>query len=233
MRFVDRFRVILLDMMGTFMFDGDRFSANEDYARTYRRLGGHRLADIEVQSVIREVFDRMLRDYQDPARRENFASVGHYLEALLSEANLPCGEVGLLDRVFTMHEAGVIPETHAETIRRLHETHRLGVVSNVWGRSDLCLEEFRRAGVAGLFEATVFSSDYGINKPSPLLYRKAIDHFGVDISSVVFVGDDPVYDIAGAKAVGLATVWINAGGAPDEAACADLVVEDLRSLLEA
>jgi putative hydrolase of the HAD superfamily len=232
-RFIDDFSVILLDMMGTFMFEGDRFSPDEDYADTYRKLGGNELSGAQVQTVISEVFARMLDAYRDPARYEKFAPVAFYLETLFRELDLPQSEVDLLDRVFAVHETGEIPETHAEAIRQLHQTHRLGVVSNVWCKSSLCVEEFERAGVADLFEVAVFSSDYGINKPSPLLYRKAMEHFDVDSSKIIFVGDDPGYDIAGAKGAGLAAVLIKTGeiNGDENLWHPDLVINDLRDLI--
>lgn len=238
MRFVDRFSVILLDMMETFMFGGDRFAEGVDYAGTYRALGGGRLEGAQVCAVLGEVFRRMSADYEDPSRQENFAPVSEYLEEVLSEFSLPLDEAGSLDAVFAAHETGRIPEAQARTLRRLGQTHRLGVVSNLWCPGALCLAEFRRAGVAELFEAVVFSSDHRVNKPSPLLFRKAIERFGVADSEVLFVGDDLARDIAGAKAAGLAAVWINRADAAGSvegfagAARPDLVVKDLSDLLE-
>ena len=49
-RFIDQFDVVLLDMSHTFMFDVDRFSDTEDYAATYRQVGGNLLSDEENTS---------------------------------------------------------------------------------------------------------------------------------------------------------------------------------------
>ena len=35
MKLLDRYRVLLLDMNGTFMFGEDRFAAHDDFYRTY------------------------------------------------------------------------------------------------------------------------------------------------------------------------------------------------------
>ncbi len=211
-RFIDQFEVILLDMMGTFIFDGDRFSANEDFAATYRKLGGNVLDVAQVNSAINEVFRRMSADYDSPALYECFPAVNFYLEQFFFKKGWPISEVGLLDDVFAMHESGSIAPDDIEVLGRLAQTHRLGVVSNLWCKSTLMKDEFKRAGMAELFETVVFSSDYGINKPSPLLYWKALDQLGVDANRAVFVGDSLRYDVAGAKAAGMATVWINSGG---------------------
>ena len=55
MRVLDRFKVILLDMNGTFMFGQDRFGPEEDFAATYRRLGG--TVDVGVMPSRRLVLD--------------------------------------------------------------------------------------------------------------------------------------------------------------------------------
>ncbi len=240
MRFIERFGVILLDLQGTFMFGGDRFAEGEDYASTYRALGGGRLDGAQVCAVVGEVFRRIDGDYGDPARQEDFPPVREYLEAVLSEFGLPRAEAVVLGEVFAAHEAGRIPETHARVLRRLAETHRLGVVSNLWCPGALCLSEFRRAGIADLFGAVVFSSDHGVNKPSPLIFRKAVEILGAREAEVLFVGDNLARDVVGAKAARLAAaVWIDKGGgragldriAPDSRP--DLVIRDLADLLEA
>jgi putative hydrolase of the HAD superfamily len=238
-RFVERYKVILLDMMGTFMFEGDSFAEGADYAATYRALGGGRLDAAQVCAVVGEVFGRLDADYRDPSRQEDFASVREYVEEVLKEFGLPPSEAGALDEVFAAHESGRVPESHARVLRRLAETHRLGVVSNLWCPGARCLAEFRRAGVAGLFEAVVFSSDHRVNKPSPLIFREAVERLGARESEVLFVGDDLARDAAGAKAVGMAAVWIDAGGGREglgalaPASRPDLVIRDLADLLEA
>jgi HAD superfamily hydrolase (TIGR01549 family) len=234
MRFIDRFDVILLDMMQTFMFGGDRFSEHEDYGETYRTFGGHRLSSAEVHAVISVAFGRLLNDYHNPARYDCFPTASSHLEAILLEKNLPESEAELLDTVFAAHETGRVPEPHAQTLRELHKTHRLGVVSNIWCRSDLFHEEFSRAGVAGLFDAVVFSSDHGIIKPSPRIFEQTVEQFGVHKTKVLFVGDDLKCDMVGAKAAGLAAVWISGGKGEigKSVPRPDLVINELRDLLE-
>ena len=51
-----RFTVVLLDMNGTFMFGGDRFGPEQDFAATYHALGGRRLAAQVVQDGVLNLF---------------------------------------------------------------------------------------------------------------------------------------------------------------------------------
>jgi len=233
-RFIDRFDVILLDMGRTFMFNVDRFSDSEDYGATYHRIGGSRLSNREVHRTISALFDKMLSDCRNPEYYDRFPSVATYLKVIPESKGLPERESKLLEQVFEMHEVGIVPDTHAQALRQLHETHQLGVVSNIWSKSDLHLQEFERAGIRNLFDVIIFSSDHGHIKPSPYLFAKAIEAFEVDRSRIVFVGDSLKRDIAGAKAVGLSAAWIDTGiGKVNESAPSpDLVIQDLRDLLE-
>ena len=143
------------------MFNCDRFAAGEDYGPTYRRVGGEALDPGEVARVIEAVADVMVADSRDPAKGDRLDSVCSYLGTLAVSRHLPDSERRLLEEVFALHEIGTIPESHAEALRSLRGTHRLGVVSNIWSESRLFRSEFERAGVLDLFEVIVFSSDHG------------------------------------------------------------------------
>src|SRR5215510_11027883 len=185
LRFIDRFEVILLDMVRTFMFAADRFSATDDFAATYQRIGGRVLSADQVQRIISSVFDAMLADSLSPRCYAQFSPVLNYLEALPGLQDLPKKELELLEQVFARHEMGVIPDTHREVLRRLRQTHRLGVVSDIWSKSDRYLQEFERVGIRQLFEVIVFSSDHGCLKPSPSLFSKAIATVAGDRKKIV------------------------------------------------
>ena len=233
-RFIDQFDVVLLDVSHTFMFDVDRFSDTEDYGATYRQIGGNLLSSGEMYRTIAALFDSMLADYEDPNCYDSFSSVFSYLKVLPESKDLPAGEIQLLAKVFAMHEVGTIPATHAKALHRLHETHRLGIVSNIWSSSDLYLREFERVGIRNLFDVIIFSSDHSCIKPSPHIFAKAIEALDVDRSKIVFVGDSLKRDIAGAKAAGLSSVWIhtNVSQIDQDIPVPELIIKDLRDLIE-
>ena len=233
-RFIDQFDVVLLDVSHTFMFDVDRFSNTEDYGATYRQVGGNLLSNGEIHCTIAALFDSMLADYEDPNCYDSFAPVFSYLNVLPESKNLPVGEIQLLAEVFAMHEVGTIPATHAKALHRLHETHRLGIVSNIWSSNDLYLREFERVGIRNLFDVIIFSSDHSCIKPSPHIFAKAIEALDVDRSKIVFVGDSLKRDIAGAKAADLSSVWINTGinRIDHSTPVPELIIKDLQDLIE-
>jgi HAD superfamily hydrolase (TIGR01549 family) len=232
-RFIDRFEVLLLDMGNTFMFGCDDFGADADFHATYRRLGGSRLDPDEVASPIRSVFAQMLEDGSNPEHYERFGSVSSYLARSPDVARLPASERDLLEQVFALHELGRVSERHADALRRLRRSHPLGVVSNVWSRPDVFEAELRRAGIMDLFGIVVWSSAHGCVKPSARLFQRALRHFGAAPHRVVYIGDHPRRDVAGAKALGMAAVWIANRARPlsAEDPQPDLIVGDLVELL--
>ena len=233
-RFIDQFDIILLDMGYTFMFDVDRFSDTENYGTTYYRLGGTLLSSRQVQEIISTVFDTMLSNYCDPNYYECFPSILSYLNTTAIAKKLPKEEIQLLEQVFAIHELSTIPETHAAVLHQLRATHRLGIVSNIWSRSDLYLQEFERTGIRDLFDVIIFSSDHGQIKPSPYLFNKAIEAFGVKQEKIVFVGDSLERDINGALSAGLSTIWINTESSHVNQSFLkpDLVIQDLQDLIK-
>lgn len=231
-RFIDKFEVILLDMGNTFMFGGDRFGDGEDYYATYRILGGKLLSPDEVNHIITGIFDSMLKAAHDPARYDDFGDVRRFLNESDISQELPLSEVNLLIDVFSWHEVGKIPETHVEAIHSLNKAHPLGIVSNIWSPPDAFEIELKKAGLKDLFTVCIWSSNCLSIKPSSRLFQEALNAFNIESSRALYVGDHPMRDIGGAKAVGMAAVWIENEIRPitQETPKPDLIISDLTQL---
>lgn len=232
-RFIDRFEVLLLDMGWTFMFDVDRFDESDDLEASYRSAGGTKLKGPEVFRIASAIVNAIIDDGRDPANYEKFASVRGYLDTHPVSCKLDDGEKKILERVIAVHEIGTIPDVYAQTLSDLAKTHRLGLVSDIWSRSEDFINELERTGVKRLFEIIVFSSDIGIVKPSAKIFQKAVDAFDVDKSKIVYIGDSLRRDVAGAKNFGISAIWIqhDNASAADITVQPDLIVSDLRDIL--
>jgi putative hydrolase of the HAD superfamily len=67
-------------------------------------------------------------------------------------------------------------------------------------------------GLAGLFDYLAISEIVGVEKPDPLLFQVALDALGiapVDYGRVAMVGNNLERDVAGAKRLGLATIFLH------------------------
>lgn len=81
------------------------------------------------------------------------------------------------------------------------------------------------------------SAEWGVNKPSPDFYARALAEMGADASDVAYVGDRLDNDVRPSAAAGMRPVWVRRGpwgiiadehGVPDET----LVVDSLAELVE-
>ncbi|XP_074570743.1 uncharacterized protein LOC141827409 isoform X2 [Curcuma longa] len=77
---------------------------------------------------------------------------------------------------------------------------KLAVVSNFDTRLRRLLNELN---VSKLFDAIIVSSEVGFEKPSPEIFRAALDKIGVDFSRAIHVGDDEKADKGGANSIGI------------------------------
>ncbi len=231
-RVLDRFAVVLLDLNSTFMFGEDRFGPGHDYHATYAADGGRVLTAPAVRAAVDAGYAHLAGRYSDPVYVDDFPSVREVLDALAETRALPDAERARLERVIAQHELGRVPEAYAAALRRLARTHRLGLVSNIWSRKGPWIAELARAGVADLFTATVFSSDTRSIKPSARLFETALAAFDVPREAVVVVGDSLTADVAPARELELASVWINPAGksVPPGGPAPDYVAPNLLAL---
>lgn len=89
----------------------------------------------------------------------------------------------------------------------------LGLVSNALDPPWLLHRDLEQLGVAERLDAAVFSSEVGLRKPHPAIFRAALERLGVEPERAVVVGDSLENDVAGAAALGMATVqavWFRA-----------------------
>lgn len=85
--------------------------------------------------------------------------------------------------------------------------YRLSTASN--GNADLT-----KVGIAHWFERSISAREVGVAKPGAAIFRKVIEGTDLQMSDVLYVGDDPALDIEGARNAGMNTAWVNRNGDP-------------------
>lgn len=83
-----------------------------------------------------------------------------------------------------------------------------GVVTNGQARQWRKLE---RMGLTGRTPCLFVSDTFGCDKPDAAIFLAAAVCLCVPPSEVLFVGDHPVNDIAGARSAGMQTAWLHRG----------------------
>ena len=102
----------------------------------------------------------------------------------------------------------------------------IGVVSNTSFSPAVIGHELEKHGLAEHLAFVTTSSEYGVRKPSALLFEVAAARLGVAPRGIWFVGDRLDKDVAGAKAAGMTAVWFRASASPEPAEHAPFVTPD-------
>ena len=125
------------------------------------------------------------------------------------------------------NQVEVFPDV-APALARLRRRYALASLSN--GNADLA-----RIGLAPVFAVSLNASQIGAAKPQRRCFERLAHELSLSARQVAYVGDDPLLDVAAARAAGCRTVWMNRRGRqwPAELAPADLVVPDCTQLAAA
>lgn len=131
----------------------------------------------------RELIERVLNRISaqvDPLDRDTFfeAAYGHFAEAGVWE---------------------LYPEV-PEVLAALSPRFSLAVVSNFDGRLRMIFEHL---AISKYFKHVLLSSELGVDKPDPMIFRRALEVTDFAADEVLHAGDDPERDWAAAEAAGL------------------------------
>ncbi|MEZ5989748.1 MAG: haloacid dehalogenase type II [Planctomycetota bacterium] len=122
------------------------------------------------------------------------------------------------------------------SLARLGRRYRLAVLSNI----DRDLFETTRPRLGVDLDAVVTAEEVGAYKPSPRFFEAAAGRLGVDRERWLHVAQSLYHDVAPARSLGLATVWVDrrqgrpgSGATAPSDAVPDLRVPSLEALCEA
>jgi len=153
------------------------------------------------------------------------------LQALCASQGWPSSTVSALVDVIRTHRPALrLPLTSEYVLEQLRPAWRLGVVTN--GPAQIQRRKVRALGVGDYVDTVVFATEHGSGrgKPDPEPFLIACARLGVEPGRCVFVGDDPVCDIQGARQVGMRTIRVTHGHGPmsaSERRASDAVVRSV------
>ncbi|MDX1384230.1 MAG: HAD-IA family hydrolase [Thermoanaerobaculia bacterium] len=201
-----RLEAVSLDVTGTLIHCP---SMGEIYAEVLGRHGVEVTAE-DVRRTFRVVWQEL--DCLTPAGGDRFSTYpggsrawwGRLIERLceLLEAGRPSPfAVAELYHRFEDAESWQLYADTLEALDRLRSLDlRLAVVSNFDERLPVILSGL---GLAPRFDAVVVSSELGVAKPNPLIFRSLLDRLDLAAPSVAHLGNSPREDVEGAEAAGL------------------------------
>ncbi|MDP9362866.1 MAG: HAD family hydrolase [Chloroflexota bacterium] len=107
---------------------------------------------------------------------------------------------------------------------------RIGLVTN--GPAETQRRKIDVLGLTWLVDFAVVSGEFGVEKPDPRIFAEALRLGEATADETVFVGDSAEHDIAGARAAGIRSFWVNRSGLPwsFEGSGPDVEVADLEAV---
>ena len=107
-----------------------------------------------------------------------------------------------------------------EALAKLRKSgYRLWLLSNA--QAIFTAYELRLLGLGEQLDGIYLSSNYKCRKPDLRFYQALIDERHLDVSKAMMIGNDRQTDIAGAKAAGMATLYMHTDLTPRDQAEAD------------
>lgn len=181
-------QAVLFDLGGVLLRTTD-FSAREKLAR---RLGMNR----------QELEEFIFGGESGVQAQRGQISVSQHWQNLARQLHYSARQIeGLVDEFFAQDELDL---KLVDYVRMLHENHKTGLLSNAW--DDLRQVIAERWHFEDAFDQMIISSEVGILKPDPRIFKLAVQRLGVEPNQAVLVDDMP-RNVDGARSVGMQAIW--------------------------
>ncbi len=119
--------------------------------------------------------------------------------------------IAMLFRSLSRKRFGAFPGAH-DAISRLSRLYRVAIVSDAqWVFTDM---EMEMLGFTRFFKTRILSSRLGYKKPDPRPFQMALKRLSVRPEDAVYIGDNPEFDLKGARAAGMKCILFRGGGSP-------------------
>ncbi len=166
----------------------ERIAAAEEVAgRQWNRLWREEYRTAPAADWVRWMLSELLVTLP-PA---DFTALADYYDRSLLEAN----------------PGPTLIEGAAESVPRLAQQYRLGIISDAGLSSGKTLREFlRRDGLLDYFACLSFSDEVGVSKPHRQIFQVTLNCLNARPDEAVHLGDLIHSDIAGAKGIGMFAV---------------------------
>ena len=84
---------------------------------------------------------------------------------------------------------------------------KMAIITN--GFKEVQYKKLEISGIAKFFDAVMVSEEQGVNKPCPIIFKRALNAIGGDKVNALMVGDDFANDIEGAMIFGIDQFFYN------------------------
>ena len=209
-------KVIFLDAVGTL------FSIQRTVGAIYAQIAARHQIDVAAEALNCEflrVFKRLhapaFSGYASPtelARLEKqwwHSVVLETFQGVLDEFDIDAFNL-FFDEVFDYFATAMAWTLYPEVLPTLqlwsNQGIQLGIISNFDGRLGQVLDEL---AIAKFFQTVTVSSQVGVPKPDPQIFRVALAKHLCTPETALHIGDQWQDDVEGARLAGLKGIWLN------------------------
>jgi putative hydrolase of the HAD superfamily len=211
-------KAITIDLWNTLIEDKHFYTPRLQAAADALSDHGINKTPEEVKEAYRSAGRAYRREWEEEHRHMD---VDRRIRHMLQRLNVD-PEEGLIRDVVDRFEGcfledpPTLKEGVEETLNALSGRYRLGIISDTGVTPGTIVRGYLEGkGLLSHFSSTVFSDETGFCKPNPIQFRKALQELDAEPHEAIHVGDLLRTDIAGAKAVGMKTVWVQTEGKTD------------------
>jgi HAD superfamily hydrolase (TIGR01549 family) len=112
----------------------------------------------------------------------------------------------------------------------LGEKYKLTMITN--GASKWQREKIEKLSIGGYFDEILVSGELGHHKPSPVIFQEMTQRTGVNSSEIIYIGNDYIKDIHGAKSSGWRTAWVKRTDEVRDETVPNYTINELSELLD-
>ncbi|MCO5175435.1 MAG: HAD family hydrolase [Thermomicrobiales bacterium] len=193
---------------------------------------GTRFDDATLAAAVERYRALRLEIIQHGIEQDAYSCAVQILNELDIQMDEPAIESGIRELMrAALPDSQPIPGV-VDTVKQLaNDGLKLGIISNAIYHPFLewSLEKFE---IADAFDLVVTSASAGFYKSRTELYAYTIDALGSSADRTVHIGDSYRFDVLGAHAAGLKTVWFDTGHTEGTGEVADLRVTTLEGLAD-
>jgi putative hydrolase of the HAD superfamily len=203
---------VIFDLYGTLVDIATDEQSPELWERLAQELSGSGI-DAEAASL-RSLYTRLCEDALERGGAEGFI-LEDVFERLLSELGRePAGNdvTQLAERFRSLSTKSLTIREYSKPL--LAMLIRSGCKTALASNTESLLTRFdlRQCGLDSYFDAILLSSDVGMKKPDPRLFRLILGRLEVGKELAVFIGDNLEEDIFGAQKAGMRSLFVNPHG---------------------
>lgn len=99
------------------------------------------------------------------------------------------------------YQTNLFPETKETLIELKNNNHQLHIITN--GFKEVQFIKLENSGILNYFDDILCSEEVGVNKPDPLVFKKALERTKAKSIESMMIGDDFNADVLGAEKCGI------------------------------